>query len=370
MSSAMQFYISSVLIVTCADLIAAWGLDLQFGSAGINNLAFIVFAAAGAYTAAVLSLGPSSANGGAQSYVGGAQLPFPLPIIAGMLVAGALAAFVGAVTLRRLRGDYEAVVLLVLSLIATAVAEAEIGLVNGPAGLSLVPKPLTSTLGLPSLQYQWVYFGWCLFLTGLVFLFLRRLLRAPFGRNLRAVRDNQAAAAACGRNVFTLRMQAFVVGGVIAGLSGALLVEFVNSWSPGSWLYPETLALLTAIIVGGRANMGGVAIGTILVPILFLEVTRFLPTIGYPGLIDSLEWVIVGLLTIAFMWWRPQGLLPERRRRFAPSPTPALLRMKSRPSLQMLTPQGAVASVVAASGVPPWPDSTDDQRADQKPSGE
>lgn len=348
MSSSLQFYVSSVLIVTCANLIAAWGLDLQFGSAGINNLAFIVFAAAGAYTASILSLGSSSANGGVQSYVGGARLPFPLPIVAAMVVAGALSAFVGGVTLRRLRGDYEAVVLLVLSLIATAVAEAEIGLVNGPAGLSLVPKPLTSAFGLPSLQYQWVYFGWCLFLTGLVFLFLRRLLRAPFGRNLRAVRDNQTASAACGRNVFVLRMQAFVIGGMIAGLSGAVLVEFVNSWAPGSWLYPETLALLTAIIVGGRANMGGVAIGTILVPILFLEVTRFLPTIGYPGLIDSLEWVIIGLLTIAFMWLRPQGLLPERRRRFAPSPTPGLRR--ERASLQIQPSQAATAPFAAAAG--------------------
>ena len=220
--------------------------------------------------------------------------------------------------MRRLRGDYEAVVLLVLSLIATGVAMAQIGLVNGPAGLALIPKPLTSTLGLSSLGYQWVYLAWSLFLVLVIFLFLRRLLRAPFGRNLRAVRDNEAAAAAVGRNVFTLRMQSFVIGGMIAGLSGALLVEFVNAWAPGSWLYPETFALITAIIVGGRANMGGVTIGTILVPVLFLEVTRFLPSIGYPGLIDALEWVVIGLLTLIFMWFRPQGLLPERRRRFAP----------------------------------------------------
>lgn len=356
MSSAMQFYVSSVLIVACADLIAAWGLDLQFGSTGINNFAFIVFSAAGAYTAAILSLGPSSADGGVQTYIGGAHLPFPLPIIAGMLVGGILSFLVGAVTLRRLRGDYEAIVLLVLSLIATAVANAEIGLVNGPAGLSLIPKPLTTTLRLPSLEYQWVYFGWSLVLTGVVFLFLRRVLRAPFGRNLRSVRDNEPAAAACGRNVFALRMQAFVIGGTIAGLSGALLVEFVGSWAPNSWLYPETFALLTAIIVGGRANLGGVTIGTVLVPILFLEVTRFLPTIGYPGLIDSLEWVIVGLLTIAFMWWRPQGLFPERRRRFALVPTPALLRVADRRDLEFPPKQGAPAAVVAAGSGPASPD--------------
>lgn len=351
----MSYYISSVLIVTCVDLIAAWGLDLQFGSAGINNFAFIVFAAAGAYTASVVSLGSSSALGGFQSYVGGSHWPFPLPILAGMAVAGLLAAAVGAVALRRLRGDYEAIVLLVLSLIATGVAQAEIGLVNGPAGLSLIPKPLVTGLGLSSLQYQWVYLGWCAFLTALVFLFLRRIVRSPFGRNLRAVRDNEAAAAAGGRNVFALRMQAFVIGGVLAGLSGAVLVEFVNAWAPGSWLYPETFALLTAVIVGGRANLGGVAIGTILVPILFLEVTRFLPSIGYPGLIDSLEWVVIGLLTLIFMYWRPQGIFPERRRRF-PSRSSgaigsgALLSSRSAFSASLAAPAGSshVAKSTAA----------------------
>lgn len=319
----MSYYLSSVLIVTCVDLIAAWGLDLQFGSAGINNFAFIVFSAAGAYTASILSLGPSSSLGGFQSYVGGSHLPFPLPIVGGVVVAGLLAAAVGVVTLRRLRGDYEAIVLLVLSLIATGVAEAEIGLVNGPAGLSLIPKPLAGAIGGTSLEYQWLYLAWCAVLTAGVYLFLRRVLRAPFGRKLRAMRESEEAAAASGRNVFALRMQAFVIGGAIAGLSGAVLVEFVNAWAPGSWLYPETFALLTAIIVGGRANIWGVAVGTALVPILFLEVTRFLPAIGYPGLVDSLEWVVIGLLTLAFMWWRPQGLFPERRRQFPKLLTPA-----------------------------------------------
>jgi ABC-type branched-subunit amino acid transport system permease subunit len=316
MSSATQFYVSSVLIVACINIIAAWGLDLQFGVTGINNFAYIAFSAAGAYTAAVLSLGPSSSLGGFQHYVGGARLPFPLPILCGVAVGAALAALVGLVVLRQLRGDYEAIVMLILGLIATGVASAEIGLVNGPAGLALIPKPLSSDLGLSRLAYQWLYLAWTAVLVVLVYLFVRRLVKAPFGRNLRAVRDNETAAAAMGRNVFALRMQSFVLGGAIAGLSGALLVEFVNAWAPGSWLYPETFALLTAIIVGGRANLGGVMIGTILVPVLFLEVTRFLPSIGYPGLIDSLEWVAIGLLTMAFMWFRPQGLLQERRRRF------------------------------------------------------
>ena len=84
-------------------IIAIWGLDLQFGTTGINNFAYIVFQAAGAYTAAILTLGPHTSNGGFQSYVGGTHLPFPLPMLAGAAAGGVLAVPIGLLGLRRLR---------------------------------------------------------------------------------------------------------------------------------------------------------------------------------------------------------------------------------------------------------------------------
>jgi branched-chain amino acid transport system permease protein len=312
------FYVNDVLVIAGIDLIAAWGLNFQYGLAGINSFGFIVLQAAGAYSAAIVTLGPSSKYQGAQVYVGGASLPFPLPLIVGGVVAGAVALFVGAVVLPKLRGDYEGIVFLILALIATGVAQAVIGLVNGPTGLAFVPAPLQSALGLSSLGYQTAFMVWTLIVLGLVVLACLRLTRAPFGRALRAVRDNESGAASVGLSVNALRLKAFVIGGFIAGLSGALLVEYVGAWAPSSWTYPETFALLAAIIVGGTANWGGVSIGGVLVPVLFFELTRFLPQIGYPGLIDSLEWVIIGLLILTFLWLRPRGLLPERPRRLVP----------------------------------------------------
>ena len=120
MSVAWQFYISSVLIYLGVDIMACWGLNIQFGYAGLVNFSFIIFQAAGAYTAAVLTLGHAT-PGGIQEYVGGAHWPFPLPILAAGLVGGLLAAVVGAIGLRRLRSDYEAMVMLVVSLIATSI---------------------------------------------------------------------------------------------------------------------------------------------------------------------------------------------------------------------------------------------------------
>jgi len=110
-----------------------------------------------------------------------------------------------------------------------------------------------------------------------------------------------------------LRMQVFVIGGAVAGLSGALLVQYIGAWSPGAWGYAETFVIFTAIFVGGLGNYGGVALGILLVPIIFLEIPQFLPQIGYPGLIDSLEWVVIGLLWMLCLYVRPQGLIRERK---------------------------------------------------------
>ena len=317
MSDAMQFYISTLLIYLFIDIMGVLGLNLQFGVAGIINFAYIVFVAVGAYTAAVVSLGPTSPTN-FQQYVFGANWPFPLPILAGGAVAGILSLVVGLISLRRLRSDYQAMVMLVISLIATLVATNATGLVNGPAGLANIPQPLYDQLGLTPLEYQWVYAGWCAFLALLIFFFVRGITKSPLGRALRAMRDNDRASAALGKNVVALRLMTFVVGGVIAGISGAVFVEFIQAWSPGSWLYPETFVFLAAVLVGGAANNYGVMVGTLLVPVGFLEATRFLPDILYPGFIEAMQWVCVGLLILLFLWFRPNGLFPERPGRFRP----------------------------------------------------
>ena len=317
MTDSMQFYLSTILIYLFIDIIGVLGLNLQFGVAGIINFAYIVFVAVGAYTAAVLSLGPDHADN-FQHYVFGANLPFPLPILAAGVASGLLSLVVGVISLRRLRSDYQAMVMLVLSLIATLVASNATGLVNGPAGLAAIPQPLYDQLNLTPLEYQWVYAGWCAVLTVIVFLFVRGITNSPLGRTLRAMRDNDRAASALGKNVTNLRLLIFVVGGVIAGISGAVFVEFIQAWSPGSWLYPETFVFLAAILVGGTANNWGAVLGTALVPVGFLEATRFLPQILYNGFIEAMQWVCVGLLILLFLWFRPNGLIPERPSRFGP----------------------------------------------------
>ena len=100
---------------------------------------------------------------------------------------------------------------------------------------------------------------------------------------------------------------------VIAGLSGAILVGFIGLWAPSTWLYPETIILFAAVIVGGRGNNLGALLGALLVPLGFEEATRFIPSFGQPGLIPAFQWVAIGLLIMGFLWFRPSGVLPEPR---------------------------------------------------------
>ena len=307
-----------MLVYLGTDLLAAWGLNLEFGVAGVVNFAYIVLVAAGAYFYAVLTLGSPASSGGFQSYIIGLRLPVVLAVVIAALACGVLGCLIGVTGLKRLRADYQAMVMLVISILATTVVGADTGLFNGDAGLSLIPNPLAS---LDSSVRGWYYVAVCAVVCVLGYLALRRFTTGPLGRALRAVREDEDAAIAVGKNVIRLRLAVQAVGGVYAGLSGALLAGFIGGWSPSSWEYVETLALLTAIIVGGIGNDGGVVIGTVIVPVLILQGVQFLPQIpGAPGLIDYLGWIVLGVLTIGFVFIRPQGLIPERRPRYHDRP--------------------------------------------------
>jgi ABC-type branched-subunit amino acid transport system ATPase component/ABC-type branched-subunit amino acid transport system permease subunit len=314
----MSYYLSTLAVYFFIDLLLAYALNLQFGWGGIPNFALIMFQAAGAYAAAVVSLGPDTGINAFQRYVFGASWPFPLPLVAATVAGGLLAVVVGSFSLRRIRRDYQAAILLIVALIATGLVTNVVGFVNGSNGLTGVPRPLSGVLsGLTYDGYQWVYAAWCAVLAAGGYLLVARLGRSGWGRALRAVRDNEDAAATIGLNPAGLRMQAFVLGGMIAALSGGLLVEFLASWSPAAWGYAETFAVFTAIILGGVGNNWGVALGTLLVQVIFLQVPTFLPQVGYTGLIDALQWVLIGVLWLACLALRPRGLIPERRYRAA-----------------------------------------------------
>ena len=287
--------------------------------AGVVNFAYIVLVAAGAYLYAVFTLGPPAAMGGFQQYVVGARLPVAAAVALASAICGILGCLIGVTGLKRLRADYQAMVMLVISILATTIIGADTGLFNGTAGLSLIPNPLASV---DPAHRGWYYVAvvggsvrratWCC--AG-----LPRPARSA-GRCARCAttRTPRSPSArtwwACG---WRCRRWA---GSHAPGLSGGRWpAGFIGGWSPSAREYVETLALLTAIIVGGLGNHGrGAARRAPLVPVLILQGVQLPPGRSRAPLQladDPRLGLILGLLTIAFVLARPQGLIPERRPR-------------------------------------------------------
>jgi ABC-type branched-subunit amino acid transport system permease subunit len=318
MSTAWQFYWITLLVYFGTNVIACWALNLQYGVAGIMNFAFIVFQAAGAYTAAVLTLGPATPQG-FQRYVAGMNLPWPVVLLAAVAVGCVLSLVVGLVALRPRRSDYQAVLMLITSIIATSIVSTQTGFLNGEEGLAAIPKPFGSIGGGSEIGYGWFYVALTAGVALLSYVVVHRITGSPWGRRLRAMRDNPYAASALGANVERERLTIYVIGGGLAALSGAVLVQFISAWAPSGWTYPETFLFFAAIIVGGLGNNAGAVLGAAIVLGVILESVEFIPSFGVAGVAESVQWIVLGLLVIAFLWFRPKGLIPERRRRLAPS---------------------------------------------------
>jgi len=308
-----SFYLSTLLVYFAIDLLCAWSLNLQYGYAGVINFAFIVFQAAGAYAASVVVLGSDTGINSYETYILGAKVPFPLPLVAAAFAGAFLSGLVGLFALRRIRRDYQAAVMLIVSLILFQAVSADTHLFNGSNGLTGIAHPLQASLGVSLSTYQWIYAGWVSAICVVMYFVVQALCRSSWGRALKAIRDQDDAASSLGLNGTVLRMQVFIIGGAIAGLSGGLLVEFIGAWSPGAWGYAETFVIFTALLVGGVGNNRGMLLGTLIVPIIVLQVPTFLPAFGYPGLVDAIQWMVIGLLWMLFLLVRPRGLLPERR---------------------------------------------------------
>ncbi|HEY8046124.1 MAG TPA: branched-chain amino acid ABC transporter ATP-binding protein/permease [Streptosporangiaceae bacterium] len=327
MSGALFSYVATLFVYLGVNTIACWGLNLQFGVGGVMNFAFILFQAMGAYITAVLTL-PRASTASAETYMLGWHLPWPLPL-AGAAIAGAvLALAIGAFALRPQRRDFQATVMLVVSIIASTLVVTEQGWFNGGQGLFGIPQPFVASLRLTITGYEWAFAGITAVVALVVLLFTDRLTGSPWGRRLRAMRENPEAIESLGTSVRAESLKVYVIGGAIAAVSGGLLVEFIGAWSPAAWGTGETFIYFVAIIVGGLGNTFGAFFGAFLVLGVFLELPTYLPQIGGANTEESLQSAAIGVLILAFLWWRPQGIFPERRRQLSrglstPPPRPA-----------------------------------------------
>ena len=304
-------YIASIATEGVIFSIMALGLNVIWGWAGDFDIAFYGYVAIGVYMAMVTSIGrlPSP-----DQYILGWHLPFLVAIVIAMASAALLSLLVGTVALRKLRASYYAITTLATVLVLQIVIGNYTPLFNGYNGLYGLDQPFNDTLKLSPEAYPFFFLGFCTVILVLVYFTLERLSGSPFGRALRAVREQERAAAAFGRNIYRLKLKAYVLGATLGGLGGALFAAYLGAFNPTAWSPIETLLLYAAIFVGGSGNARGVILGVFLVSVVFQEITRFLPNLGGNASFSSaVREILIGILILVTMRYRIQGLLPEPR---------------------------------------------------------
>jgi ABC-type branched-subunit amino acid transport system permease subunit len=172
---------------------------------------------------------------------------------------------------------------------------------------------------------------------------MSRITRSPLGRTFRAIRDDADVAAALGKGVFRYQLTSMLIGSFYAGIGGGLIIQFGGSFNPSAWLPGETFVVFAVIIVGGVGNNVGLLVGALLVETLLIHLPALLPNIpGHPALILNIDAMLIGVVLMVMLWFRPQGMVPERIREF-PLPTGELLNRDGH-SVAAPTAAGAVAS--------------------------
>jgi branched-chain amino acid transport system permease protein len=300
-------YGSFFLVFATAFAIITLGLNLQWGFTGLFNVGVAGFVAVGAYTSALLTT-PEVAG-----RMGGWDWPVAAGWLAAMLTSGLAGLLIGAIALR-LRHDYLAITTFGIAVTIQLIANNATKLTGGPFGVQFIPKPLQSWLGT---GLPWTIGYLCLALTilSLSYIALERLVRSPWGRVLRAIREDEHAATSLGKRAFVYRMQSFVIGSMLMGLGGAIYAHFVGYVAPEDFLPILTFQIWAMLIVGGSGNNRGAIIGAFVVWCFWAAAGSLLrdwiPQ-AEQARAAALQVVLIGTLIALMLVVRPRGISGEK----------------------------------------------------------
>ena len=297
-------YVVRLLIMVCINIVLVGSMCLANGFTGVFSLGQVGFVAIGAYVSGILSLSLADKA----SYL--PDLPMflahiematlPATLIAG-LVCAAIAIVVG-LPLMRLSGHHVSVATMGFMIIVNVVIINADSFTRGARTFTGVPTDMT----LP-----WVV-GWAV----LAIFLLARLIYSPIGLALRSVREDVIAAQAVGLPVLGTRLLAFSFGAFLAGVGGSLYGHYLGSFSAQTFFFPLMVSLITMLVLGGMSSLSGVVTGVIVVTALSemlrnLERGVHLGPVSIPPLFGASQ-VVLGLLFILVMIYRPRGLFEDR----------------------------------------------------------
>lgn len=302
------FFLTSALIFALITL----GLNLQWGLTGLFNVGVAGFVAIGAYTSALLTTPDDVAR------FGGFDLPIVIGWLGAMIVAGIAAGVTGFATLR-LKSDYLAITTFGVAVVVQLVALNAQSVTGGAFGVGFIPRPFARLAETP-LLFNLSNFAIVAVVTLVAYLALQHLTKSPWGRVLKALREDERAAISLGKSARFYRVQAFAVGGALMGLAGAVQAHFIGFIAPDNYLPMLTFQVWVMLIVGGSGSNKGAVIGSILVWAIWAgsgALTSVLFSAEQQARAAALQIVAIGVMLCVILLVRPNGLfgnMAERRR--------------------------------------------------------
>lgn len=272
--------------------IVSLSLNLEFGFAGLANFGKVAFFLTGAYTYALLS------------QIG---IPFYLCLIAGGLIS-AIFGFVVSLPALRLRADYLAIAVLAFGEILRLIVKSEYWLARGDWGIRVLP--IFPWMG-SHLVYRLENIGLVYLCLFICFFVVQLLANSPYGRAMRAIREDEVAAEALGKDRSKFKAQALMLGSAMAGVAGGLYAQYLQYVLPGMFMPMVTFTVWIMVLLGGPANNWGVLLGAALVEIFDRGTNIAKDYIALPVDPTNLQYILFGALIIFVLLYRPQGLLKE-----------------------------------------------------------
>ena len=304
--TGLFFYIVSVLIAGGIYAILCLALNIQWGMGGLFNAGIAGFFAVGAYASAIMTTDASD------KHLGGFGMPVPVGLAVAALVAG-LTGFAVAKICVRLKSDYLAMASIGIAEILRLVIVNESWVTNGSLGISGVPRPFGEFVQGRGSDIVLMVFVWVI-VAG-VYWISARLHDSPWGRSLRAIRDNEASARAAGKDVEWFRLQTFVIGCALMGIAGGLSAHYFKFLSPSA-TEPLLVTFLVWVMLmaGGSGNNRGAVAGALGIWAIWsateIFTNRLPPEIATRS--SYIRMLLIGLLLQVVLQKFRSGLIPER----------------------------------------------------------
>lgn len=277
-------YVLEILANTWFYVVLCLGLNIVVGFAGLLDLGYAAFFAVGAYTTGILT-----------SHF---HINFWLTIPAAMCCSALAGIVIGGPTLR-LRSDYLAIVTLGFGEIVR-IAARNLRITGGASGLIGIDRPRLFGLELNQIHHYYLVF---LVLAALAILASVRLHRSRLGRAWQYVREDEDAAEAMGINRVAIKLSAYVIGAVFAGIAGCFFAAKMTAISPETFTFSQSILILLGVVLGGMGKIPGVVCGAAVL-VLFPEIFRG---------IGPMRLLVFGIVMLFIMLYRPQGIWPEKR---------------------------------------------------------